>query len=358
MDYTTNYHLPQWVETDRVQMEDFNQMCADIDQGITEEREAREAADTALGQTTAQAQASAKAETLKKLRRGGYDLYQMAGRASRLDLFAFPTKSIVVNGLHTAAELGRVSGGLALLEGGGVKIGPSTGLSMERLTAGITDWTDAEILELYGTATAVVKFRSAVQGTITALNVWFHRDRSINVEMDVYIRLYDEDTGAQVYASGKLTSKTLAYTDTQDTLSVAIPIGLNRNYRLEMYNKEEMFEGTFGFGAMGAQALTGTVTAQPETVCTITETLTLETGAEQAVAVVHYSGGDQAPTATLGGQAMTAGTPKAATALDGTACQELEFFLEGSFTGAVTLVVSAQSSASDLTLHDAGAYFN
>ena len=24
MNYTTNYHLPQWVETDRIQMEDFN----------------------------------------------------------------------------------------------------------------------------------------------------------------------------------------------------------------------------------------------------------------------------------------------------------------------------------------------
>ena len=31
MDYTTNYHLPQWVETDRVQMEDFNAAMAGID---------------------------------------------------------------------------------------------------------------------------------------------------------------------------------------------------------------------------------------------------------------------------------------------------------------------------------------
>ena len=34
MNYTTNYHLPQWVESDRIMMEDFNQMCADIDGGI------------------------------------------------------------------------------------------------------------------------------------------------------------------------------------------------------------------------------------------------------------------------------------------------------------------------------------
>ena len=31
MNYTENYHLPQWVETDRVQMEDFNAAMATID---------------------------------------------------------------------------------------------------------------------------------------------------------------------------------------------------------------------------------------------------------------------------------------------------------------------------------------
>ena len=50
MNYTTNYHLPQWVESDRIKMEDFNQMCEDIDGGITA---AKAAASTA--QTTANA---------------------------------------------------------------------------------------------------------------------------------------------------------------------------------------------------------------------------------------------------------------------------------------------------------------
>ena len=50
MNYTTNYHLPQWVESDRILMEDFNQMCEDIDGGITA---AKAAASTA--QTTANA---------------------------------------------------------------------------------------------------------------------------------------------------------------------------------------------------------------------------------------------------------------------------------------------------------------
>ena len=34
MNYTTNYHLPQWVESDRILMEDFNEAMANIDEGI------------------------------------------------------------------------------------------------------------------------------------------------------------------------------------------------------------------------------------------------------------------------------------------------------------------------------------
>jgi len=34
MEYTTNYHLPQWVETDRIQMKDFNDAMASIENGL------------------------------------------------------------------------------------------------------------------------------------------------------------------------------------------------------------------------------------------------------------------------------------------------------------------------------------
>ena len=35
MNYTTNYHLPQWVKDDRIMMEDFNDAMAGIDAGLT-----------------------------------------------------------------------------------------------------------------------------------------------------------------------------------------------------------------------------------------------------------------------------------------------------------------------------------
>ena len=35
MNYTTNYHLPQWVESDRILMEDFNDAMESIEEGLT-----------------------------------------------------------------------------------------------------------------------------------------------------------------------------------------------------------------------------------------------------------------------------------------------------------------------------------
>ena len=34
MNYTPNHHLPQWVKSDRIRMEDFNQMNKDIEAGL------------------------------------------------------------------------------------------------------------------------------------------------------------------------------------------------------------------------------------------------------------------------------------------------------------------------------------
>ncbi len=44
MNYTTNYHLPQWDETDRIMRTDFNQMCADMEAGLNANANAAEKA--------------------------------------------------------------------------------------------------------------------------------------------------------------------------------------------------------------------------------------------------------------------------------------------------------------------------
>ena len=356
MNYTTNYHLPQWVETDRIMMEDFNEAMAGIDGGIAGEAAARAEAIADLEQSVGQTQGQIKTDLLDRMRRSGYDLYQVAGRGARADLFQFAAKGMVINGLHTAEELARAEQ-CAPLDGGGIQIGPSTGLSMDKLNSAVYEWADGTAASVGAAATASVKFRSVGKGTVTKLNVWYHRTSySDNKQLTLYVQLYDQDTGERVYRSSAITGKVMSSTDTQDTLTTSVPIEGNRHYRLELYTSGCVFSGTIGFGTMGANTLSGTVTSQPITSCSVTDTMSLEIPAEQAVALVHYSGGSQAPTVTLGGQAMAAKSPKSATALDGTNCTELEFFLAGSFSGEQTLVTSIQSS-SNMILHDTGVYF-
>lgn len=43
MNYTEKYHLPQWKKEDRIMMEDFNRMCADMENGLA--KTARDAAE-------------------------------------------------------------------------------------------------------------------------------------------------------------------------------------------------------------------------------------------------------------------------------------------------------------------------
>ena len=59
MNYTKNYHLPQWDETDRIMRTDFNQMCADMENGLL--KTARDAAEAVTAAAYA-AKASQKAQ--------------------------------------------------------------------------------------------------------------------------------------------------------------------------------------------------------------------------------------------------------------------------------------------------------
>ena len=61
MEYTSNYHLPQWVESDRIMMGDFNEAMNSIEGGITTAQKAADAAQSAAD--NAQSTADAAQET-------------------------------------------------------------------------------------------------------------------------------------------------------------------------------------------------------------------------------------------------------------------------------------------------------
>ena len=61
MNYTENYHLPQWEETDRIMRTDFNQMCADMEAGL--DKTARNAAADTAAARSESAAAAARAQS-------------------------------------------------------------------------------------------------------------------------------------------------------------------------------------------------------------------------------------------------------------------------------------------------------
>lgn len=59
MNYTENYHLPQWKESDRIMMNDFNQMCLDIESGIDSAKAEANTSSQALSDRITAAQTAA-----------------------------------------------------------------------------------------------------------------------------------------------------------------------------------------------------------------------------------------------------------------------------------------------------------
>ena len=346
MNYTTNYKLPQWEEIDRIQMEDFNAAMANIEEGLNVGEQNR--ADTAL---------TLEQEMLTRLRKVGYDLYQSAARNICAGVIDNCLKGSVLNCMKSSEELSRITGMLHM-DGGGCMIGTSTGMTLAKLNAAIYSWENGTASSVSAAATAKVSFRSSFRGTIKSLGVWYNRTSSVSsAQLSLYVRLYDLTTSSYAYKSDKLTSAVLGAVDTAETLTVSIPVEPHHNYRLELYTSGSVFSGTIGFGTKGTEALTGTVTGSPMNSGALSESTAQDVPAAQAVAVLHYSGGSQAPTVTVNGTAMAVSASRAGTSLRGSACTELELLLEGELTGTLALGASFQTSGTDMTVHDIQFYF-
>ena len=101
MDYTTNYHLPQWVESDRILMEDFNQAMAGIDTGI---KSAQDTADSGAAAASAAQTTADRAENKADAAKNAADA--ITGKAYTPDNKPFVTGSYTGNGATQTISLG------------------------------------------------------------------------------------------------------------------------------------------------------------------------------------------------------------------------------------------------------------
>ena len=102
MNYTTNYHLPQWVESDRILMEDFNDAMAGIDQGIQGAKAAAETAQTTADTAEQKAEALAAAYTPSNQPFVG-GTYVGTGEDTTVTL-GFRPKFVVISGMQPGTQ--------------------------------------------------------------------------------------------------------------------------------------------------------------------------------------------------------------------------------------------------------------
>lgn len=87
MDYTKNYHLPQWVKSDRIMMDDFNQMSRDLENGLN----ANAAATNALSSRISAAQSAANAaQSAANNAKSAADAAQATANTARQEAAALP----------------------------------------------------------------------------------------------------------------------------------------------------------------------------------------------------------------------------------------------------------------------------
>ena len=109
MDYTKNHHLPQWVKSDRIMMDDFNQMCRDIEAGLNK---TASSSDMNLLNSAISVIEAAQARCSKRLEDMFRDSYRQTVQQMIHHGPAGLSDSIWANSLSASAETGAMwSGG-------------------------------------------------------------------------------------------------------------------------------------------------------------------------------------------------------------------------------------------------------
>ena len=348
MTKTEHYNLPQWEANDPLRREDFNGAMANIEEGLTGNRTEQEQGSAAIRQ-----------ETFREMEMIRYNLYLLLLQESYLGHRVGAARDACCNSLYQPHDLAGIAD-YAVNEGGGIRAGAGTELTMEQLRATAGDWVDATLESTSSTGTVSVTFYCPRPGTLTGLSMWFSRINTFAGEhLDLTARLYDLDRQSYTYASaaGAVKTKVLAQAEETAVVAMAVPLEGRRRYRLELAKETSAaWYGTFGIGAKEERTLDGTLSSSPLLQCAVSETMPLAGTKQKVVGVVRYSGNGSVPALTCGGTAMTPGDSRTVPSLSGTPCTEQLYTLTGELTGDQTVALTMTATAQQqLTVYDFGA---
>ena len=339
MNYTKNYHLPQWAKEDRIMMDDFNQMCADLETRLT-------------GRDNAAADGSGL--TWNAILRSAWNMMD-SQHALAADTGISSWSGLTVNPLASADMASGLSGITWLDEASGVYIGSGPEVPETILRETCTGKANGLLSSDFAaeSRTATYSFTAPLTGNVTAITI--QGQILITPTADPFPGLgsfrAEEKNGGSWRTVCQKANIPMVYryngelggsSRIRDQVSVNVPVTKGKEYRftLLLENGNDT-GGVFGF-VSGAHI--------GDTSELVNDSLFTTGGqATRALALAYYrtaqSGGSVS--AALGGQAMTQAGNQTVIYKDGQPCQRACFQLEGSFSGSPTLRLNLSCGASN-----------
>lgn len=325
MEYTKNYHLPQWEETDRIMRVDFNQMCADIEEGMSENREAGEE----LAQRITAAEAGAVGAAQAGLFRLAYNHWHY------LDALASKPRQMGFFQQSFGKDQTAVEGMLQLDDCCWMANGEET-LSMDNIRPSFVPGTGLSSTE--NTKTAFATFTAPYSGYLTYVGLHGSTYSTENVRTTYTARIYEN--GIQIAEKTGNFSILQGSSYGSHRFSVEATLHAGKQYRVTVTLADFPASVTLAFSAKqdpltvsGVQLAEAAVSQQFQT----------GESSQGGLILVHYKPYGTGGTLTLDweGETLTPHLTRNITR-NGTAMKEAEFRISKTIPGDSTVTLDLQ----------------
>ena len=339
MNYTPNYRLPQWEKPDRIMMDDFNRMCANIEAGLT-------------GGADATAHLQIPIENLCR------DLYRQTAQQRLFHGQCGETDSMWVNALTTRDEAGDNTGwngryGIRLEDAALPTLNGIAATAKEE--AWINTWPDLPPTPI--SYRAAVTFISNGYGTLENVKIWNQRHQYDEVTAAMTLSLKRLDTGAVV---GQTTIKPRSHPNVKDVSEHAagFPLEAGIRYRLELVLPDSSsYQCRCGI-LLESKAydenypIVAPITLGPRAIQPLVRTVTPPEFARGAIVLMRWRGNGSA-TLSVNGDTLT-GSSRDTVNAEGQACREVEFRMDTLPKGPLTVKLEVIKGTSGTAVFDYG----
>lgn len=352
MEYTKNYHLPQWVKEDRVLMDDFNAAMAGIESGLTEGRTERAALMEKIQLAEAGTSASAQAALHNGLFRLAYNRWWYLASLDEM-----PRQVGFFRQGFAQGEGGAAGGMLQLTDrmwtaNGGAALTADLVVSTVRQLSTISYSS--------GSDTCSFTFTPPYSGRLTAFNL----SGSYQGNTDKHntgactVRLYDDEAGTLLLE----TPGSLRFSGTSGAGATRMPLDYiihgKTRYRIETQIDLLDIQCTYRVDTSSTAIVKCVeVTGRNQETATITRQFQLDEASQGGMILVHYDTWGAGGSLSLGWQGETLAPHKTRTVTDslGRTVQEAEFRLSKAVPASSTATLTIHcESGGEFSLYDWG----